>query len=244
VKLKSSRHAAARGGTRQCSTVTELSQGSRGDRIAATRPMRYPSTVPRQGRRQEEVDSVIRRAVVSVLFAAALLPAVARAQDPLRTWCSSPTMDYCVSVLSFTWYVELAPPLWVQGVTDATVELFGSGLAAAPLHHFEAAGNGATAITWGTYGHASPQEAGIHAMHENDIYDMSLYDDPPEMIDFFSVLTFAGMDNAVSRCATVQSETLERCVTVPEPGSLLLIATAIIGLGFVAWRSRRAVMGS
>lgn len=167
------------------------------------------------------------RPALRLAFVASLaVPLPATAQ--LRTLCLSPTMDYCMSVWTWTWEYADSTTL-SHAYFTVGVETFGSAL---------------TQPTWMVLDVANPfgdrrtvqmlEPAGFYDLQDNAPSDYSRGE--PTVADIYR-LQWGGMGGPwIGAC---DNRTDTPCHEVPEPGPLLLLATGLLGLAVTVRTGRR-----
>lgn len=156
--------------------------------------------------------------------------AEAQVQQPLRTLCMSAAQDYCISILTWT-YVDGSPSS--AGSLSFDFDLFGSAVPVGPL-------------TLALYVSGSPyagdfidqvERTGPGGATFSDGTNASLgaTGQDPMAADFF-LANLGLFGNDFVACSTGGRTEGNPCYEVPEPGTLPLVLTAVLGLALVGWR--------
>ncbi len=162
------------------------------------------------------------------------LPGAARADGggPLRSYCDSPGMTYCMSIWSYDYSITFVPSGYVQRV-EIGVELFGDGYLTGAEYQ-----PGFLSHAYGTgsdlSGYAEADGPGFYTLVDAtgdqgvpDFQGHSPGVDDIKLIHFSIGEVFAQCYVGVD------------CYPVPEPGSMLLVATGIVGLFGMARLTKR-----
>ena len=190
----------------------------------------------------------MKRSLLLLIATLLILPASAEAQKtdwsptPLRSLCSSPTMDYCVSFLSWDFMYDegLPPPGTVRWSArlEADVALFGKGFSTLsdPISFFFWAYTGPSGDQYMVSGAGGVTGPGIYRLAESS---PAGYPYVPTVQDDISSLVF-GVAGTCAAGAPGRGSTADACVEVevPEPGTYLLMLSGILGLGLLAWRRK------
>ena len=194
-----------------------------------------------------------RLAVVGLcaLLGALSTPRAAAADDygpPLRAFCMTGAHDYCVRIFNWESIITPNPPGFFGGSfrINATLQFFGAGYASA-LHLSEIAafrpGLPQDGVRLTVYG----ASAGFYDVTDNGIYEsgpgfptytpgLSVYDITE--FYFFNSPTEEGFCRPVgSPIPSAGNECVE--IPVPEPGTSMLLASGVLGIGWVARRRKR-----
>lgn len=185
-----------------------------------------------------------RRTLTAALIAGALLtPQSSEGQaltQPLRTMCLSHAMDYCLSIFTWDWFYPSGSNPDGRGLVrlNSIVEFYGEGMARnAPLAFdtgFLTESDGDDFRLFLQRGAARP---GFYSLGDGGGSNLTNW--VPSVHEHISLVFFftdaPGEGGACNpRVASSEGGCFE--VSVPEPGTWLLLLTGMFGLGLVAWR--------
>lgn len=188
---------------------------------------------------------MFRRVLIGTFAVGALLvprqSAEAQLSDgfPLATLCSSPTMEFCASFLTWDIIREEHLPLGGYGASlRGTLRLFGSGYErlSDPFVLFVGAGPlllQRAELTFDPLATIPLADGGPFFTGPDD---PNLARSPLDL-NKVGLVRFAG--GLVDPCGGLADNPCYE-VSVPEPSTWLLIATGFLALGFVGWRRREA----
>jgi hypothetical protein len=185
------------------------------------------------------MERAMTRILLALLALGAIsLPASAAAQlhsnqDPLRTLCSSHTMDYCVSFLSLDIEFGINDPAdnSDEMLFNASIALFGKSFDAWDLTRghslsFEIG-------DWGLRTLGAIIATNVPGVYEFPDIDGGIQSPPREVtVDDFASSIVGGV--------VFRPETWVE-VSVPEPGTTLLLLSGLLGLSLIVRRQKLAI---
>lgn len=191
-----------------------------------------------------------RRTLTAALIAGALLtPQGGEAQhdptrQPLRSLCLSHAMEYCLNIFTWDWQYS-SPSASGRGSVLFTSELefSGSGLSGSPVGiGFDIGNTGAGGDDYWVSGFVN---AGMYTWSERSVANLS--EGTPTVADIVHMRVGLGVGPFAGTCSAGGVYNGASApfggapcheVSVPEPGTWLLLLTGMFGLGLVGWRCR------
>ena len=189
---------------------------------------------------------------VGLLLIAFALPVAVQGQyweaDPAKTYCTSITTDYCVSIFSIElnlYDVGESDPVWIFTGQQATVGVFGRAVKVTEPTRVRRM-NSTLQTDCGPLNIrffenlSKPIVNGVQTISEVGVAGSCAAQDAdpgrfrsPTVDDFTGVIALRIGDTSGPSCVIGDT-----CVEVPEPGTYLLMLSGVLGLGFVALRRK------